>query len=399
MNKSTVSIKGLEHYDPSACVDAMRELLAPLGGMSAFVHPGQTILLKPNVLSGFAVDKAVTTHPSIVRAAILLVREAGGKPIVGDSPGVGGLLRSLRGCGIDEVLRETSTPVADFETSVPFELETNRIAKRIPLAKALADADVMITLPKLKTHVQMGFTGAIKNQFGLVVGMEKAKYHYRLNQCEHLADLIIEINRIAKPVLAIMDGVIAMEGDGPSGGNPRPVGVLLAGSDLTAVDILACEIIDLPAGTLPLIQAARRYAYGETLRDHIMTVGDAPARFVLEDFRKISRRGDILRLLPLPKFCSAWLRQILAPRPGIRRDVCIQCGACARGCPLEPSAIDPTAPPGKEVDDRRCIRCYCCHEFCPVKAISLTRSRLWQHLHWPHSKGERAGNREQQSGN
>ncbi|MFH0880149.1 MAG: DUF362 domain-containing protein, partial [Lentisphaerota bacterium] len=228
--------------------------------------------------------------------------------------------------------------------------------------------------PKLKTHVQMTFTGALKNQYGLITGKRKAHYHYRLKTREWLAALIMDINRIAKPALAIMDGIVAMEGEGPSSGRPRKVGALLAGSDLAAVDVMACELIGLNPETVPLNLAARKSGFGATRVQDIEVLGADWKVLQVKDFALVRELMNLLRVIPLPLPMLNWLGKKWAPEPLIIEDLCIRCGICKKGCPVSPAAIDPFSDKRDKVDARRCIRCYCCHEFCPEKAIRLRRN-------------------------
>lgn len=375
MIKSVVSIQRVPDYSDDNVLAALRRCLEPLGGMGAFVKAGQKVLLKPNLLAAFVPERAVTTHPSVVKAAATLVIEQGAALIVGDSPGFGAPAAVMKRCGIEYALSEIEYEPGDFEHDWEFEEASNRVARRISLVKALNDADVVITLPKLKTHAQMGFTGALKNQFGLVRGFQKPHYHYRMKDREWLAAVMLDINAIARPALAIMDGIIAMEGDGPAGGDPRFLGALIAGADITAVDTLACALIDLDPEALPLMREARRRDFGATRMADISVAGDDWESLRQPDFRKTQQLKSALRIFPLPVPFLEWLRKYLSARPRIIPDLCIRCGACKEGCPVKPSAIDPFSE-DYSVYDERCIRCYCCHEFCPVKAIELKRSIL-----------------------
>ena len=375
-NFNRVSVQRVDTYEVERVLNSMRAVLEPLGGMRAFVRPGQRVLLKPNLLFSSAPDRAITTHPSIVRAAAILVREVGGQVAVGDSPGVGDLRRVAKACGMTDVMDSLGLEMADFTGTHVFEQPANRVLKRIELAQAVAQADVIISLPKLKTHGQMDFTGALKNQYGLVVGMAKTLYHYRFRSRDWLANLIVDINRTAKPVLAIMDGIMAMEGMGPSGGEPRAMNVLVAGADLSAVDVVCCHLIGLDPMTTPITRAVRSQQYGATSLEEVEVVGENWESLRQLDFKKVVDAEDILSLVPLPQFALNWLGRHLAPRPRIMEDQCIQCLACFQGCPVPPPAIDPRLPYSKQVDDSRCIRCYCCHEFCPAKAIRLERTIL-----------------------
>ncbi len=375
MKNSIVSIRRVPDYSEEAVLSGLRRCLEPLGGMGAFVKAGQRVLLKPNLLAAFVPERAVTTHPSVVKAVAMLVLEQGAQVIIGDSPGFGAPAAVMKRCGITGALSGINYEPGDFDHEFEFEEPSNRVARRINLVKALNDADVVITLPKLKTHAQMGFTGALKNQFGLVRGFQKAHYHYRMKDRKWLAALMIDINAVAKPALAVMDGIIAMEGDGPAGGDPRFLGALIAGSDITAVDTLACALIDIDVESLPLMREARERDFGATRMEDISVAGDDWEGMRQPDFRKTQELKSALRLLALPVPFLEWLRKYLSARPRIIPDLCIKCGACREGCPVDPSAINPFSD-DHPVDHERCIRCYCCHEFCPVKAIELKRSIL-----------------------
>jgi uncharacterized protein (DUF362 family)/NAD-dependent dihydropyrimidine dehydrogenase PreA subunit len=359
--------------------------------MGAFVRPGQKVLLKPNLLAPFAAHKAVTTHPAIVRAAILLVQEAGGRAFVGDSPGVGSLAYVAKVSGIAHVLEETGAELADFSTPLEFEAPQNQVAKRLTLVKAIRDMDVIVTLPKLKTHGQMTFTGALKNQFGLIPGRLKSQYHFRLQRKEWLAALILDIHRVARPAMAIMDAIVAMEGKGPSGGRPRPLGAILAAPDLVAVDTLACLLIDLEPRFVPVLEAAREQGLGAMALSEMEIVGEDWRALRVPDFEKVSKLEDLLRIVPLPKPMLNWVREQWTARPRIVDGRCTECGVCEDGCPVSPSAIHPQAPPDRQVDEEACIRCYCCHEFCPQHAIALEHSLLTRCLRLqPLTEGARS---------
>ncbi len=375
--KATVSVVRLDGYEEQALVDrAMRESLAPFGGMGAIVSPGWRVLLKPNLVAPSKPELAVTTHPAIVRAAIRLVKEAGGICFVGDGPGVGGTVNAARGSGLCEVAEEEGAEVLEFSETAVFENDENRLLKRLELARQLKEMDVLITLPKLKTHCQMAFTGALKNQYGLIPGAAKGKFHFRFQNRDRMADLMIDINRAAKPALAIMDAVIGMEGPGPSGGTPRKIGAIIAGTDLTAVDTVAFTLIGLKLEEVPVSIAAKRGGYGTADLSDIDVVGAQISEMAVSDFKLVKAPLNIMRILPLPQGMLRWIRRQVAPAPWIDPSKCIKCRRCENGCPVTPAAIHPLALEKDKLDDSLCIRCYCCHEFCPVKAIELRKSFL-----------------------
>lgn len=373
---SRVSLQEIRTYDPAAVADALQALLAPWGGIGAFVHAGQTVLLKPNILQGAAPEKMVTTHPSVLRAVIEACQRVGARVLVGENPGVGDPIKIARAAKLWQVADELGAEWVDLTLTRAFEAPENKIGRRLNLPRVLAEIDLLITLPKLKTHAQLTFTGAIKNQFGLIPGVAKARYHYRLEKREHLAALFVDINRIAAPGLAIMDGIVGMEGLGPSGGRPREMGVMIAGPDLNAVDVVACELIGLDPAHVPTIQAAVAAGYGAGRLEEIEIVGADLATLRQSDFAHAPELVSPMRVIPLPRAAQRWIRRQWQPRPRIVTDRCTRCGACAAGCPIEPSAIDPRADGARHVDDATCIRCYCCHEFCPAQAIELRPGRF-----------------------
>jgi uncharacterized protein (DUF362 family)/Pyruvate/2-oxoacid:ferredoxin oxidoreductase delta subunit len=375
-----VSVTQVADYDPARVLAGLRACLEPLGGMRAFVQPGQRVLLKPNLLGAFPVTRAVTTHPAVVRAAILLAQEAGGRVFVGDSPALGALAPAARGAGLTPILAETGAALLDLAEPHEFDVPGHRVAARLTLARALAQADVLITLPKLKTHSQMMLTAALKNQYGCIPGALKSQWHFRLQQPDWLASLILDVNRAVRPALAILDAVMALEGPGPTSGHPRQLGALLAGPDLAAVDTLAAHLIGLEPARVPLLAAAREQGFGETDLARIELLGDGWQDLRVPDFQQVEQPAEVLRLLPLPRPALRWLRRQWTLRPQIIDGRCTHCGMCEEGCPVRPAAIHPNAASGERFDDARCIRCYCCHEFCPSRALELRAPWLARRL-------------------
>jgi ferredoxin len=293
---------------------------------------------------------------------------------------MGSLLQAVHGSGLAPILEYTGAQLADFSEPNEFEVPNHALARRITLTTTLLKADVLISLPKLKTHGQMTLTGALKNQFGLVPGALKGQWHFRLQQPEWLAWLILDVNRVARPALAIMDAIVAMEGEGPSGGKPRLVGALLASPDLAALDTLACHLIGLDPMRVPLLAAAKAQAWGKTALQQIQLAGHDWQQLHVPDFEKVPALADLLQVVPLPKTVLRWIRRQWTARPRIMDGRCTQCGSCEQGCPVSPPAIHPRIESGQRVDDARCIRCYCCHEFCPAQAIKLQQPWLARQL-------------------
>jgi uncharacterized protein (DUF362 family)/ferredoxin len=341
-------------------------LLEPIGGMGAFVSPGERILLKPNMLSVKSPEQAVTTHPSVVRAVAELVRDAGGIAMIGDSPGIGSFQRVAEKSGIARAAADSGAELIEFNDTV--DLPGSGTFRRFTLSRAYWEADKIINLPKLKTHEMMTMTCAVKNLFGAVVGAEKAGWHLKAGASrEQFARLLLEIYQLKKPVLNIVDAVVAMEGNGPGSGDPLQVGALIAGVNPVAVDMVAGHLAGIPGELLHVEQEARRMGLAGSMWGEI-EVGGAPLdSFPPKPFRL---PGGMDVQFGLPKFLSTALKRQLTSFPVADRRRCVLCGICRDACPPEAIEIKNSA---LTVDQGRCIRCWCCRELCPHDAMLVRR--------------------------
>ncbi len=358
-----VSIERVGSYDRELVRAGMERLLAPLGGMGAFVSPGDRVLLKPNMLAAKTPDKAVTTHPELLRAAIGLVQAAGGIALVGDSPGIGGIRKVAERSGMLAVVEETGAELVAFEETE--EVAGSGMFRRFELARPYLEADRIINLPKLKTHEMMTMTCAVKNLFGAVVGTAKAGWHLKAGaDREQFARMLLEIYLLRPPVLNIVDAVVAMEGNGPGSGDPKPVGLLLAGTNAVALDVIAAEIAGIPRNLLYVERAARELRVDGADRNRIETVGAD-----LDEVRVPLRLPHISDVqFGLPPFLKNRLRHYLTSRPVQKDEACALCGVCRDACP--PRAIE--IRDGRLVFDyHSCIRCFCCRELCPHNALDV----------------------------
>jgi len=365
----TVSIERCPNYEPERVKSALIRLLEPLGGMDAFVTPGERVLLKPNMLSAKDPEKAVTTHPAVLRAAIDLVKRAGGIPLVGDSPGIGDFRKVAARTGLLQVCEETGAALAEFSDAV--EVAGTGLFKRLELARPYLEADRIINLPKLKTHEMMTMTCAVKNLFGAVVGHAKAAWHLKAGaDREQFARMLLEIYLLRKPDLTIVDAVTAMEGNGPGSGDPVDVGLLLAGTNAVAVDVVTAELAGIPASLLYVERTARKLGIDGADRTGIKTVGLPLSEARVAPFR-LPPISDVQ--FGLPPFLKNRLRHYLTTRPCAVPEKCRLCGICADACP--PRAIEIRN--GRLVFDyHRCIRCFCCRELCPDGALDVTEGAL-----------------------
>ncbi|MDT8903496.1 DUF362 domain-containing protein [Anaeroselena agilis] len=362
-----VAAVSVASYDRAAVESGLAEALGLLGGVARFIAPGDKVLVKPNMLEGLPPEKAVTTHPEILRAVLRAVKAGGATPVVGDSPGTTGTLKAAEKCGLLAVCREEDVPLVPFEATVDLPYPAGGIVKKFTLARPLAEADKVISLAKMKTHTFMGITGAAKNMFGFVVGMQKAQFHLRMQARKEFAAMLIDLANLVQPVLSIVDGVVGMEGNGPRNGKPVHAGVLLAGADCFAVDVVMAEIMGFDPARLPLTALACERGLTPPLAG-IDLAGSA------KDIRLnfVAPRTMLSLTDRIPGWAAAFGRSHLTARPEIGA-ACVGCGRCAAHCP--PEAM--TVTDGKvRIDYGKCIRCYCCQELCPADAVHLEEGRM-----------------------
>ncbi len=369
----TVSLVKSGSYTLASLRRDVVSLLEPLGGMSAFISSGDRVLLKPNMLSAKEPDRAVTTHPAVVRVIAELVMEAGGIAVIGDSPGIGSFLRVAEKSGIGSAARDSGAKLVEFNEAV--EVQGSGTFRSIQLARAYYEADKIINLPKLKTHEMMTMTCAVKNLFGAVVGAGKAGWHLKAGSSRQMfARLLLEIYLLKKPALNIVDAIVAMEGNGPGSGDPVKLGLLIAGVNPVAVDVIAGRVAGIPADLLHIEQEAVMMGLpGALIRD--IELCGAPLDAVSAGTFRLPAGLDVQ--FGLPSFLTKTVKHQLTSYPAADPKKCVLCGVCRDACPPVAITIENSA---LSVDNARCIRCWCCRELCPHDAMVVTRSLLLRAL-------------------
>lgn len=357
----------VDTYNFAEVERGLSEVLDLLGGLSNWVNSGDRVLIKPNMLEGVPPEKAVTTHPELIRALIRKVKSLEAVPVVGDSPGVASTVKAAEQCGILAVCREESVDLVSFDNAVEIAYPDGLMIKKFMVAKRLIEVDKVISFAKMKTHTFMGVTGATKNLFGFIVGMQKAQFHLRLQKRQEFASMLIDLAGVVKPALTIVDGIVGMEGNGPRNGKPVHAGVLLAGECCFAIDVVMAEMMGFNPEELPLSSLALKEGLTPPLAG-IDLVGNA------RDVRLHFIGPRTLKSLEdrVPKWAVRLGRAQLTAHPEIAEN-CIGCGRCVVHCP--PKAM--TVSGGKvEIDYDICIRCYCCQELCPEDAVQLREGYL-----------------------
>lgn len=370
-----VSIVKCKSYDE--CRAGIGEALSLIGGIEKFVHPGDKVVIKPNLVSKKRPGSAVTTNERFVHEVIKIVEAAGGVVTIAESPGGpynAALLRSLyHTCGMERAVEGTGA-VLNFDTGfTEVSHHAGRTLKSMTIIGPVLDADVIINLPKLKTHAMTSYTGAVKNLFGVIPGTHKAELHFRLDDRDAFCSMLVDLCERVKPALNIMDAITGMEGDGPTSGRDRHIGLVLASASPYELDLAASAVIGYAPHEVPTVREAVERGYTPADAAELDIIGESIAEVSVPDFVKPESHFNLLKLIDLPPALNAMVVNKLASRPKIEYNKCVSCGECARCCP--PEAINMSS--GKPVIDKsKCIRCFCCQELCPKSAVTIKRSLL-----------------------
>jgi len=361
--KSSVSIVKCPNYDENKVLSGLRRSIDLIGGIQTFVKKGHHVLLKPNLLYGKSPEKAVTTHPAIVKGVIEIVREAGGVPFIGDSPSIGSLMKAAEKAGIKAAADEMKCPLVEFNRPVLPPNGKGKIFKQLEIDQTVLEAEVIINLPKLKTHSLMLLTLGVKNLFGCIPGPRKALWHLKAGEDRKtFAQILVDLYQVIQPSLTLLDGIVGMEGNGPNSGRPVPLGLILASGDSLSLDQIVCDLLGISRKSL----LTNRVAFGQGLgKDKIDVVGERVEDVKISNFQFPTLSQPDWNL---PGFLTKALKNAFTSRPVIEEEICKACDRCEEICP--PKAL---ARKGKDLifDYEQCIRCFCCLEVCPEGAISI----------------------------
>ena len=366
-NSSRVALVYCEQYQLEEVRQAVKTGLHLLGGAEQFSQPQENILVKVNMLVGDNPEKCVGPHPMVFQAVLEQFLAAGSHVTFGDSPGFGSPRAAARMAGLLPVAEQLNVPLADFETPVTHSFPDGHLIKQFTLAKSVLESDGLVSLSKLKSHALTRITGAIKNQFGCIPGILKSEFHTRMPNKDMFSQMLVDLNLLIEPRLYIMDGIVAMEGNGPRNGTPRPMHVLLFSTDPVALDATVCRMVGLDEALVDPIVYGNAFGLGSS--ENITLLGDPITRFEVPDF-KVNRSKASTTSRERSRSTS-FMHNHVTPRPMILLDKCNRCGRCVQVCPAQPKALSwangEENPPVYNYD--HCIRCYCCQELCPHQAI------------------------------
>ena len=357
--KNTAFLDLVPGYQPREIVASLERGFACLG-LGGTLRPGDRVLLKPNLVVPRSPEKAVTTHPEIVRGVAKLLKDCGARLFIGDSPGFGTLERCLEKGGLNPVLREMDITPVSFDRARTIHDPDNLVGKRLELAEAAFEYDQVVNLAKLKTHGMMGSTLAVKNLFGFVVGFNKAAWHFRAGHDRRLfARIMLDIYRQVQPAWNLVDGIVAMEGEGPTHGQARKCNLLALGRKAPVLDYLVEEWAGFKQMT-PLSTESRKLG----LLDPETARALGPA--VAQPLKPPLKPARAAQAATFPGH-RIWHR-LLVRRPRVSSSRCHRCGVCIQHCPAKAMQL---LREKVVIDYRKCISCYCCQELCPYGAVQV----------------------------
>lgn len=390
----TVTLQLCDEYnfdDVYAAIKRMFELVPPPD------VTGKTVLLKPNILSPKKPEAAVCTHPVVVGASVKAFVELGAKRvIVGESPATANPTSAAKSTGMYDQILKNGGEWVEFSGQHIVQCEEGKIVKVLDFAEAFTQADVVVSLSKLKSHQFMSYTGAMKNLFGLVVGLKKAQTHYRFSNKADFAAFLTDLNIAANAQYAIMDAIVGMEGPGgPGNGDPVKLGFLAASDNILALDWTCASLVGYDPYQVANLKDAMERRRWLNSPDEISTTGASLAEISVST-KKFKAVHDSVAAVTLqrmlPGFINSAAKLVFVKMPRFHAEKCIRCGRCIEICPahilrfsayadgIDQAAID--AAPNKNaakdarvymLDRKKCLHCFCCHEICPVEAITLHR--------------------------
>ena len=364
---SVVSVVRVKNYDLSELIPAVNTSLDLIGGLKEIVKHGKKVFVKINHLSPPSPpERGIVTHPIFVEAVVMLLKETGANITVGDDIEDEGDEDGFIISGYREMCNRQRVKLVNLRETGFVEKPCNgKILKNLYISKVVIESDVIINLPKLKTHSLTAFTGGIKNLYGVIPAGLRRRFHADYLRPEDFSQMLVDIFMMVKPQVTIIDGVMAMEGEGPGSGKMRNLGLILASKDAVALDTVAGGIIGLKPEDVLTTRYAGERALGISDLKNVEVVGEKFDSLVVPDFKLPAAVGRTVANRAPHGMVKYILGQI-SPRPRVKKKNCTVCTECVKACPTGAARIvGETA----VINDQLCIRCMCCHEVCRFYAI------------------------------
>jgi len=378
-----VAFSQCEKYDADIITDIIRQHFSEIG-ITSDDFVGKKIAIKPNLVSAKDPSAAATTHPAVVEAVFRVIKELGGTDVlIAESPG--GPYTSLtlghiyKVTGMSEMAEHCGLVLNTDTTYGKMTFAEGKKLKSFDVITPILNADVIVNICKLKTHSLTGLSCAVKNLFGVVPGTLKVEMHAAYGQLRDFSEMLVDLNLSLmrdKSIISVCDGIVSMEGNGPTHGVPVKTGIMLSSRSSFALDIAAEKYIGAEGETVYLDIGAERLGIPRACNDSelLRVLGEKPLA------RPDSKAGGLLR--NLPNYFGGSLARALEPKPKINKSKCIGCGKCMGFCPQK--TIEIIRKKGKKVahiKESNCIRCYCCQELCPSAAVDTVKNLLLRIIH------------------
>ncbi len=342
------------------------------------IKKGSTVVLKPNLVIKSKAEEAIITHPNVTAAVGNYVKKRGGKVLIAESPGglyTPPIMKSIfDACGYTEMADEHGFSLyTECEFSEKDHVIGEKV-KKFEIVKPFLEADLIINIAKLKSHGMLNYSGASKNLFGTVPGLKKPEFHMRFQSVQDFSTMLVDLNMCHGKVVSVIDGITAMEGDGPTGGRPTDIGVLISSDSQFAADFIGTQIVNMNPHKLPLLKIAMDKKVCPTKIEEINLYGDDYKKLVKKDFlMPKSKPLDFSN--KIPKCFLPLVKKIMTPYPKIKHKNCVGCGKCKESCPANVITI---VNKKAYINNKNCIKCFCCHEMCPFKVVDIKRFSLFK---------------------
>ena len=340
------------------------------------IRPGMRVVLKPNLVMSSKPEQAIITHPAFTAAVGKCVQKAGGRVVIAESPGgpytPAAMKAMFRATGYRDMAEACGFTLYTDCKSREVTLPQAKRCRELSVVEPFLDRDYLINLPKLKTHSMVGFSGAVKNLFGTVPGLQKPELHCRFPEREPFSEMLCDLCHFLGPDLSLMDGIWAMEGNGPTGGQRRDLHVIAGSESPWALDVAAASLVGLEPEKIVMLREGHERGYGPLDLSELELVGDPMETLLAPDFLKAEASSTDF-IDRLPKFLRPAAKKLATPYPRIDKKRCVGCGKCAESCPQHTISLRD----GKAVIRyQNCIRCFCCHEMCPKHVVQIKRLGL-----------------------
>ncbi len=390
MKKSTVSIAKASGYDYDEVYRAVENCIGLIGGVENIIKKNDKVLVKINHLSPASLpERGIITHPVFVKAVVENLKKSGAEITVGDDI-QNGTNDGYGLSGIRKICEESKVNLVNLREGGFVEVECEGlILDKLYISKIALEADILVNLPKFKTHSRAVFTGGIKNSYGLIPKGSRNKYHYDYKIIEDFSKVLTDVFSVIVPDLTIIDGIVAMEGKGPASGTLRNLGLVLASRDAVALDAVAARIMGIEPFDILTTKHATERGLGNGILQNIETVGEEIDSVAVPDFALPLNYSNIL-VDRMPAFLTNFISRQLELRPKVVKNLCVGCQECQRNCPADViSIIDKKA----SINMSKCTHCLCCHEVCRYGAIDTERSFLRRMLYYSARKAKKLGKR------